>query len=275
MALGHVGEPLDPRVEIGDARRPAPGRDGAPAAPAPRRAAPRRAPASPSAAIASATTARCRSLPTRLRITPAMRTAGSCAAKPRTTAAADCDCPDTSSTSSTGRPKCAARSAVAPRRPAAPGAVEQAHDAFDDENVRAGCGLRGQRVEQRARHRPAVEIDARRAGRRGMERRIDIVRPGLGGAHARCRAARSAASSASVTVVLPAPERGAAMMRPRAVTANPFQLRQFRRATARASRRCRRSRRSPAARIFARARPRRVFPASRPGRAASAWSPRR
>ena len=72
----------------------------------------------PSAAIASATSARCFSLAARLRITPAMRTAGSCVAKPRTTAAADCACRDTSSTSTTGRPKCAARSAVAPRRPA-------------------------------------------------------------------------------------------------------------------------------------------------------------
>ena len=67
-----------------------------------------------------ATSARCRSLATRLRITPAIRTAGSCAAKPRTTAAADCDCPDTSSTSTTGKPKRAAISAVVPRCPVVP-----------------------------------------------------------------------------------------------------------------------------------------------------------
>ena len=115
-----------------------------------RRAARRRAPACRAPRWRRRRAARWRSLATRLRITPAMRTAGSCAAKPRTTAAADCACRDTSSTSTTGRPKCAARSAVAPRRPAAPlRAVEQAHDAFDHEDVGAGCGLRGQRVEQR------------------------------------------------------------------------------------------------------------------------------
>ncbi len=133
--------------------------------------------------------ARCRSLATRLRMTPAMRTAGSCAAKPRTTAAADCACRDTSSTSTTGRWKCAARSAVAPRRPDAPAcAVEQAHHAFDDENLGAVRGLRRQGIEQRARHRPAIEIDARRAGGGGMKRRVDVIRSGFRRAHLRCRA---------------------------------------------------------------------------------------
>ena len=63
------------------------------------------------------------------------------------------------------------------------GAVEQPHDAFDQENIGAGCGLRRHGVEQRVRHRPGIEIDARRGGRRGMERRIDIVGSGLGRAH--------------------------------------------------------------------------------------------
>ena len=42
---------------------------------------------------------------------------------------------------------------------------------------------RRERVEQRRRHRPAVEIDARRAGRGGVERGIDVVRAGLGRPH--------------------------------------------------------------------------------------------
>ncbi len=62
-------------------------------------------------------------------------------------------------------------------------AVEQAHDAFDDENLGALRGLANERVEQRRRHRPAVEIDARRAGRRRVEGGIDIVRPRLCRAH--------------------------------------------------------------------------------------------
>ena len=44
-------------------------------------------------------------------------------------------------------------------------------------------GLPGERVEQFSRHRPAVEIDARRAGDGRMESRIDVIRPGFGGAH--------------------------------------------------------------------------------------------
>ena len=71
----------------------------------------------PTSAIASVTSRRCRSEPTRLRTTLPMRTIGSCALQPRTTAAADWDCPETSSTRSTGRPKRAARSAVVPQRP--------------------------------------------------------------------------------------------------------------------------------------------------------------
>ena len=75
----------------------------------------------PSAAIASLTSRRCRSLPTRLSTTPAIRTAGSWIVRPRTSAAAVCDWPETSRTSSTGNRKRAARSAAAPVRPAGPG----------------------------------------------------------------------------------------------------------------------------------------------------------
>ena len=48
-------------------------------------------------------------------------------------------------------------------------------------------------------HRPGVEIDALGAGRRGMERRIDVVGPGLRRAHRDALAARSAPSRPSVT----------------------------------------------------------------------------
>ena len=95
MALGHVGEAVEPGRDIADVGGPGPGRDGVPASPGPRRAAPRRTPQLfPSAAIASATRPRWRSLPTRLSPTaPATRTAGRGQAMPRATAAAVCDWP--------------------------------------------------------------------------------------------------------------------------------------------------------------------------------------
>ena len=174
----------------------------------------------PSAAIASATNARCRSLPTRLRMTPAMRTAGSCVAKPRTTAAADCACRATSSTSTTGRPKCAARSAPSRRAarlaPATP-SNRPMTPSITNEIRAVGSPRAGERVEKSSRHRPAIEIDARRAGDRGMESRIDVIRPGFRRAHDDATPRAAPPSSASVTVVLPAPECGAAMMSPRAV----------------------------------------------------------
>ena len=62
-------------------------------------------------------------------------------------------------------------------------AVEQAHGALDDEEV----GMRGvlghQRIDQRRRHGPAVEIEARPPGGRGMKARVDIVGPDLGRLH--------------------------------------------------------------------------------------------
>ena len=69
------------------------------------------------------------------------------------------------------------------RRRGCVGRLEQTHDAFDDEHVGAVSRLRGERVEERFRHRPAIEIDARRAGHRGMERRIDVIGPGFCRAH--------------------------------------------------------------------------------------------
>ena len=101
---------------------------------------------------------------------------------------------------------------------AAGGAVEQAHDAFDHDEVGAVGGVGGERIEQVARHRPAVEIDARRAGRprHGRPDRCSPV-PLWRARTRRPRRAQRRAAAPSVTVVLPAPECGAATMRPRAV----------------------------------------------------------
>jgi len=138
----------------------------------------------PTAAMASATSARWRSLATRLRMTPADahgRIVDGETTQPP--AAADCACRATSSTSTTGRPKCAARSAVAPRRPGlGGGSVEQAHDAFDDEQVCTVDRSGGHGVEQCRRHGPGIQIDARSARGSGVKRRIDVIGPGLGGA---------------------------------------------------------------------------------------------
>ena len=184
MMLGHVGEMFEPRGEVRRARaactRPR-WRSGSASA-ASRGMAP--STGMSRAAIASATSRTCRSLPTRFSTTPPIRTSGSWEAKPRTTAAADCDCPATSMTSSTGRPSRAARSADAPVLSGGGGdAVEQAHGALDDEEV----GMRGvpghQRIDQRRRHGPAVEIEARPPGRRGMKARVDIVGADLGRLH--------------------------------------------------------------------------------------------
>ena len=72
------------------------------------------------------------------------------------------------------------------RRPAPPRRrghpVEEPHRALDDEDVRLRL-RRGEVAEEGRRHRPAVEVDPRRAGRRGMERRVDVVRPRLRPAH--------------------------------------------------------------------------------------------
>ena len=76
---------------------------------------------SPSAATASRASRSCRSLATWFSTTPAIRTPGSCVANPRAIAATVCDCPETSSTSSTGTPQRRARSAAAPLRPASAG----------------------------------------------------------------------------------------------------------------------------------------------------------
>ena len=50
--------------------------------------------------------------------------------------------------------------------------------------------------------------------RRLVEGGVDIVGPGLGRLHRQARAGGAPPAAPSVTVVLPAPERGAATMRP-------------------------------------------------------------
>ena len=134
--------------------------------------------------MARSTEARWRSLPTRLSTMPAMRTRGSKLAKPSTDAAADCACPATSRTSSTGRRRWTASSAAAPS-PIAPlaGAIEQAHGGFDDQEIGAGRRLIGDAVEQRWPHGPTIEIEAGRSGSCGMEGGVDIVGAAFRGTH--------------------------------------------------------------------------------------------
>ncbi len=75
--------------------------------------------------------------------------------------------------------------AALPRHAA--GAVEQTHHAFDDEKIRIIGRLPRQGIEQRGRHGPAVEIDARCADHSRVKCRVDVIRTGL------CRAQFEAA----------------------------------------------------------------------------------
>ena len=54
-------------------------------------------------------------------------------------------------------------------------AIEQPHDAFDHQQFAITCGFAHERVEQRGRHRPSVEVEALGSGGGSMKRRIDIV----------------------------------------------------------------------------------------------------
>src|SRR3954452_8032254 len=62
-------------------------------------------------------------------------------------------------------------------------AVEQPHDAFDDQQLAMSGGLGEEPVEERGRHRPGIEIESTNAGGRGMKGRIDVIGAGLGGTH--------------------------------------------------------------------------------------------
>ena len=71
-------------------------------------------------------------------------------AQPAATAAAVSIWPFTSSTSTTGQPSSAARSAVEPRASAGFGhAIEQAHDALDDGDI-GRCGVPRDQIDKRA-----------------------------------------------------------------------------------------------------------------------------
>ena len=59
--------------------------------------------------------------------------------------------------------------------PCAGDAVEQAHGALDDEKIGIRSTLSHQRIDQRRRHGPTVEIEAWPPRRRLVEGRIDIV----------------------------------------------------------------------------------------------------
>ena len=137
----------------------------------------------PSGAAASHSIRAWRSLPTRLKITPDTVTSARKVAKPCTVAAALCACAPASTTRITGRPSIAAVSAVDPADVSGGGlrAVEQAHDAFADDDIRTSDRLCEQGGDRFRAHRPAVDIQARPAAGRRVESGINIIRPDLEG----------------------------------------------------------------------------------------------
>ena len=190
-------------------RRPGPGRGGAraPRQPSSRRSAPSTGTPELVQGLASGSL-RCASEPTRFRITPAIRTAGSNERKPCTSAATERPCAAASTTSSTGASSSLATCAVEANSPVAGRAVEQAHDALDDGDV----GLRRRRARTAARCarcRPATGRGCGRGARwpaRGSRGRCSPGRPCAGTPPARGGAARPCRPVA--TVVLPLPEAG-------------------------------------------------------------------
>ena len=102
-------------------------------------------------------------------------------------------------------------------RAAGRGAVEQAHDAFDHQMSAPSAAFAASASSKCRRHRPAIEIDARRAGG-GACGKPDRYSPGpLCAARTSARAGAAPRAARASRVVLPAPECGAAMIRPRAV----------------------------------------------------------
>ena len=65
---------------------------------------------------------------------------------------------------------------VGGRAGAVGGAVEQAHDAFAEQQIAAAPALLEQAGQGLEAHRPAVDIVGRPAGGGGVEGRVDIVR---------------------------------------------------------------------------------------------------
>ena len=262
MALGGGGKTIDQRVQDRDARaactRPR-WRSGSASA-----ASRGRAPSTgmPSAAMASATSARWRSLATRFRITPATCTAaivrGKAAHDRRRRLRLPRHVEDQHDRQAEMRGEIGGRAAPAAparrRRRTGPSRLRSPRDRRSRAACAASASSRSPGIAQESRLTLAAPGD------RGMEGRIDVVRSGFRGAHANAAPPQAPRAAASVTVVLPAPECGAAMMSPRAVT---FFAAPPARAAARARSRCRRSPRSPAARVFVRGRRRRACPASR------------
>ena len=138
-------------------------------------------------AIASVSSARWRSLATRLRITPASGTCGSCRAKPATRAATEAPCPravDDEHDRPAGQP---ASSAVEPASPSGPVPSKRpmtpSHTTMSARRSRSAT-----RPSQRRRpHRPGVEIEAGAAARRGVKGRVDVVGAALRRRDARAR----------------------------------------------------------------------------------------
>ena len=90
--------------------------------------------------------------------------------------------------------------------------VEQAHDPFADQEVAAAPAFLDQPGQGLEAHRPRVDIVGGATGGGGVEGGVDIVRPDLERADLQSPRRRRAARMPSVSVVLPAPEAGAAMM---------------------------------------------------------------
>ncbi len=61
------------------------------------------------------------------------------------------------------------------------GAVEEAHHAFDDQQIGADRVVVGQGAEPVRRHGPGVEVDRLGAGGAGQMGAVDVIGPGLGG----------------------------------------------------------------------------------------------
>ena len=172
----------------------------------PRRAAARRAPECRARRSRRSPGRAWRALPTRLRITPATRHPPDRAPRsPSTSAAADCaHAAHVDHQHAPAGRACAARSAVLPAAASGrPPSNRPITPSTSTSSAPRGAP-RPAASSSLGRHRPAVEVEARRAGRGGVEGRVDVVRPGLGGRTATPRRA-GRRSSASVTVVLPRP----------------------------------------------------------------------
>ena len=108
-----------------------------------------------------------------------------------------------------GAPSSRATCAVEPvERRAAP--VEQAHDALDHRDVRAGGAVQEQRHDQLLADQHRVEVAPGPAGGQRVVAGVDVVRADLVRRTPHGPRPRSAAISPVATVVLPCPEAGAA-----------------------------------------------------------------